>query len=136
MLLLAEKAATALGAEYDLEVAEVHHRDKRDAPSGTALALADALARGRNLDRVRALRTRSGLSDTRKKDEIGVASLRGGAVIGEHTAHFLGRHERIEITHRAESRHAFAAGALLAARWLVGRPAGSYTMADVLGLPF
>ncbi len=117
ILQLAERAARSLGADYDLGVVEIHHRAKKDAPSGTALALADALARG-------------GTASA----PIGMASLRGGAVVGEHTAHFLGTHERIEITHRAESRCAFAAGALRAARWLIGRPPGNYSMADVLGL--
>jgi 4-hydroxy-tetrahydrodipicolinate reductase len=132
LLLLAERAARVLGSSYDLEVVEIHHRDKRDAPSGTALALAEALARGRELAPNQILRGRSGLSGSRPRDQIGVSALRGGAVIGEHTAHFLGPHERIELVHRAESRHAFAAGALRSASWLLGKPPGRYAMADVL----
>lgn len=139
LLALAERAARALGSDFDLEIVELHHRHKRDAPSGTALALADALAAGRAAaadhdGRVSPLLGRAGDVGPRPCDQLGIAAVRGGGVIGEHTAHFLGEHERIEITHRAASRSVFAAGALRAAAWLAGRPAGRYEMRDVLAL--
>ena len=135
LLVLAETAARALGPAFDLEIVELHHKHKRDAPSGTALALARALAtgRGRPLDDI--LRTtRSGDVGPRPDGELGVLAVRGGDVIGDHTASFFGDGERIELTHRASSRDLFAAGALHAAAWLAGRPAGRYSMRDVLGL--
>jgi 4-hydroxy-tetrahydrodipicolinate reductase len=135
LLVLAETAARALGPGFDLEVVELHHKHKRDAPSGTALALARALAagRGRPLDEI--LRTtRSGDVGARPDGELGVLAVRGGDVIGDHTAFFLGDGERLELTHRASSRDLFAAGALHAAAWLAGRPPGRYSMRDVLGL--
>ena len=142
LLDLAERAARALGPEFDIEVVELHHRKKRDAPSGTALALAESLARGRAdtgtdaasdaaLTRVLG---RAGDTGPRAPGELGIAAVRGGDVIGEHTAYFLGEHERIELTHRAATRSVFAAGALRAAAWLAGKPAGRYRMSDVLGL--
>jgi 4-hydroxy-tetrahydrodipicolinate reductase len=135
MLVLAETAARALGGGFDIEVVEAHHRHKRDAPSGTALALATALARGRGEELERVLCTsRSGDVGPRPAGEIGVVAVRGGDVIGDHTAFFLGEGERIELSHRAGSRDLFAAGALRAAVWLAGRPPGRYTMRDVLGL--
>jgi 4-hydroxy-tetrahydrodipicolinate reductase len=135
LLVLAETAARALGPDFDFEVVEMHHRHKRDAPSGTALALAQALAtgRGQKLDEV--LRTaRAGEVGERPPGEIGVVALRGGETIGEHTAYLVGDNERLEISHRAGSRDLFAAGALRAALWLAGRAPGRYTMRDVLGL--
>lgn len=132
LLGLAERAARALGPAFDLEVVEIHHRHKRDAPSGTALAVAEALARGRDSMHVRA--ARAGDIGPRGASEIGVMAVRGGDVVGEHTAYFLGPDERLEITHRAGSRTIFAAGALRAAMYVAGKPAGRYTMADVLGL--
>ncbi len=135
VLELAESAARALGHEFDLEIVEAHHRHKRDAPSGTARALAEAVAAGRGLDAGEAsLGGRQGDVGARPRDEIGVHALRGGSVVGDHTAHFLGPSERVEITHRAESRQIFAAGAVKAALWLAQRPAGRYAMRDVLGL--
>lgn len=137
LLDLVERAARALGPEFDLELVELHHRKKRDAPSGTALALAEALARGRAaaadppLARVLG---RAGDTGPRAPGELGIAAVRGGDVIGEHTAYFLGDHERIELTHRAATRSVFAAGAVRAATWLAGKPAGRYQMRDVLGL--
>ena len=135
MLVLAETAARALGGGFDLEIVEAHHRHKRDAPSGTALALARALAAGRGVELETVLTTaRSGEVGARPDGEIGVVAVRGGDVIGDHTAFFLGEGERIELTHRAGSRDLFAAGALRAAAWLAGRAPGRYTMRDVLGL--
>jgi 4-hydroxy-tetrahydrodipicolinate reductase len=135
LLVLAETAARALGPGFDLEIVEAHHRHKRDAPSGTALALARALAAGRGVELDTVLRTaRSGDVGPRPDGEIGVVAVRGGDVIGDHTAFFLGEGERIELTHKAGSRDLFAAGALRAAVWLAGRPPGRYTMRDVLGL--
>jgi 4-hydroxy-tetrahydrodipicolinate reductase len=135
LLVLAETAARALGPTYDLEIVEAHHRHKRDAPSGTALALARALAAGRSVQLEDVLTTaRSGEVGARPDGEIGVVAVRGGDVIGDHTAHFLGDGERLEITHRAGSRDLFAAGALRAAAWIAGRAPGRYGMRDVLGL--
>ncbi|CAN5286997.1 4-hydroxy-tetrahydrodipicolinate reductase [soil metagenome] len=135
MLGLVRQAARALG-EWDAEVVETHHNKKRDAPSGTALAIAKAIAAGHGVpyDAVKR-HTRDGEIGARPHGEIGVATLRGGDVVGEHVAYFFGEGERIEIGHRATSRSIFATGALVAAGWLVGKPAGRYTMLDVLGLP-
>ncbi len=135
MLVLAEKAAAALGEGFDLEVVEAHHHNKRDAPSGTAIAVADALARGRGwaLNEVKRY-ARDGDVGPRPDREIGVSTIRGGDVAGEHTAYFFGTNERIEITHRAGDRSIFATGALRAASWLVGKAPGQYSMRDVLGL--
>jgi 4-hydroxy-tetrahydrodipicolinate reductase len=135
LLALAEQAARALGPDWDLEIVETHHRAKRDAPSGTALALAESLARGRGqkLAEVQCL-TRAGDIGPRPEGQIGVMTLRGGSVVGDHTAHFLGPGERIALAHHAESRDIFARGALHAARWLVDRPPGHHHMRDVLGL--
>ena len=136
LLGLVEQAARVLGADgYDAEVVEIHHGRKIDAPSGTALSLAAAIARGRGttLEEVRR-DGRSGETGERPKGEIGIHALRGGAVAGEHRVHFLGMRERLEITHQAEDRTLFAEGALVAARWLTGRSTGRYTMKDVLGM--
>lgn len=128
---LAQVAATRLGIGFDVEISELHHRRKADAPSGTALALGRAVAeaRGQVHNEVAVFR-RDG---EREKGQIGYESMRGGDVAGEHTVLFLGDGERIELTHRAADRALFARGALHAARWLVGRPAGLYSMRDVLG---
>jgi 4-hydroxy-tetrahydrodipicolinate reductase len=132
---LVEQAARALGDDFDLEVVEVHHRAKRDAPSGTAIAIAEAMARGRGLDYPSARRyAREGDVGPRRAGEIGVVALRGGDVVGEHTAHLLGPNERLELTHRAGSRAVFARGAVRAAAWVVRQPPGVYSMRDVLGL--
>lgn len=131
---LVEQAAQALGDAYDVEIVEAHHRFKRDAPSGTALALGEAAAKvlGRDLNRV-LVPGRKG-STARTKSEIGMLSLRAGDITGEHTVLFGGIGERIELSHRAHSRDAFGRGALRAAQWLVNRRRGLYTMRDVLGL--
>jgi len=132
---LVEQAAHALGDDFDLEIVEIHHRAKRDAPSGTAIAIAEAMARGRGLDFASARRfAREGDVGPRRTTEIGVVALRGGDVVGDHTAHFLGPNERIEIAHRAGSRAVFARGAVRAAAWVVKQPPGVYSMRDVLGL--
>lgn len=135
LLGLVQQAARALGPEWDAEIVEVHHRAKRDAPSGTALMIAHAIAAGHgsNYDEVKR-HTRDGDVGARPRGEIGVSAVRGGDVIGEHTATFFGAAERIEIGHRATSRAIFAAGALRAAAWVVGKPPGRYDMLDVLGL--
>ncbi|CAN5250213.1 4-hydroxy-tetrahydrodipicolinate reductase [soil metagenome] len=135
LLALTGRAAAALGPEYDVEIVETHHRRKRDAPSGSALVLADkvAAARGRPLDEV-ATHGRSGQTGERSDREIGIHALRGGGVVGEHRVLFLGERERVELAHSAAEREVFAAGALRAARWIVGRPPGRYTFAQVLGL--
>lgn len=133
LLGLAERAARALGPAFDLEIVEIHHKHKRDAPSGTALALASALAGGRD-GAVRNRLSREGEVGARAADELGVVAVRGGDVAGEHTAYFLGDGERIELTHRATSRRIFAQGALRAAEWLVEKSPGRYTMMDVLEL--
>lgn len=117
---------------YDAEVVEIHHHLKKDSPSGTAQRLAEVVQRGRNSGRF--VYGRHGLVGERKKEEIGVHAVRGGDVVGDHTVLFLGNGERIELVHRVTSREAFAAGAIAAAKWVVGQPAGLYDMRDVLGL--
>lgn len=132
---LTRKTAEMLGQDFDLEVVEVHHRLKKDAPSGTAKKLAEILCEVRKLDYAKnVMHGREGLIGGRSAAEIGVHSIRGGDVVGDHTVTFAGRGERLELTHKASSRETFAAGALRAARWVVGRPPGLYTMEDVLGL--
>ena len=131
---LVKQAAKVLGTEWDAEVVETHHKAKRDAPSGTALAIARAIAAGHGVDYDQVKRhTRDGDIGPRPRGEIGVATLRGGDVVGEHVAYFFGQAERIEIAHRATSRTIFAAGSLRAAAWVVGKPPGRYDMLDVLG---
>lgn len=127
--------ARTLGDEYDIEVIEAHHRLKKDAPSGTALKIAEVLARAvnRDLNQV-GVYARKGLIGERKKGEIGIQSIRAGDIVGDHTILFGGMGERIEVTHRASSRDTFARGALRAARWVVRQPTGLYDMMDVLGL--
>ncbi|MFO1125691.1 MAG: 4-hydroxy-tetrahydrodipicolinate reductase [Methylocystis sp.] len=132
---LIERAARALGPAWDAEIVEMHHRLKVDAPSGTALLLGEAVARGRGVDLVEnSARGRDGLTGPRRIGEIGFASLRGGTVVGDHTVIFAGSGERIEFSHRAEDRGVFARGALAAALWTRGKTPGLYSMADVLGL--
>ena len=128
---LVERAAQALGPDWDIEIAEMHHRMKADAPSGTALALGEAAARGRGTA-LRAERGRDGTGLKRDEGSIGFASLRGGTVAGEHDVIFAGSEERLILSHRAENRMIFARGALAAARFLVGKPAGLYSMRDVI----
>jgi 4-hydroxy-tetrahydrodipicolinate reductase len=132
---LVRETAARLGEDWDLEILEMHHRMKADAPSGTALMLGRAAADGRGveLDAV-AERGRDGLAGLREPGRIGFASLRGGSIAGEHLAIFAGEGERLELGHRAESRAIFARGAITAALWLAGKPPGRYGMADVLGL--
>mgnify|MGYP001554827606 CR=1 FL=1 len=132
---LVARVAATLDADYDIEVVEMHHRHKVDAPSGTALMLGHAAARGRNvsLDDV-AQRGRDGVTGARRKGDIGFASLRGGDVVGDHTVIFAGPGERIELTHKAASREIFANGAIRAALWTRGRAPGLYGMNDVLGI--
>ena len=120
------------GKIFDIEIAETHHRLKADAPSGTALALGEAAARGR-ASSLKAERGRDGTRLKRVPGAIGFASLRGGTVAGDHDVMFLGPEERLILSHRAESRAIFARGALAAARFLVGKPAGLYSMRDVIG---
>ncbi|MDB4963115.1 MAG: dapB [Myxococcales bacterium] len=132
---LVQQAARILGPDWDAEVVEAHHRAKRDAPSGTALMIGRAIAAGHGVDYDTVKRhTRDGDVGPRPRGEIGMSSVRGGDVVGEHTATFFGAAERIEIGHRATSRSIFAAGALRAAAWVVGKPPGRYDMLDVLGL--
>ena len=132
---LVREAAVRLGDDWDIEIAEMHHRMKADAPSGTALMLGRAAADGRGVDLDTVSdRARDGITGPRTAGHIGFAALRGGTVAGEHQVIFATEGERIELGHRAESRAIFAHGALAAARWLAGKPAGRYTMADVLGL--
>ncbi|WP_310467646.1 4-hydroxy-tetrahydrodipicolinate reductase [Sphingomonas sp.] len=128
---LVERAAAVLGPEWDIEIAETHHRNKADAPSGTALALGEAAARGRGKP-LAAERGRSGTGLSRGVGAIGFAALRGGTVAGDHDVHFLGPDERLTLTHRAETRAIFARGALAAARFLHGQPPGLYSMRDVV----
>ena len=132
---LAETAARILGDDYDVEIIEAHHRHKIDAPSGTALKLGEVVARAlkRKLGEV-ARHGRSGETGERPAKEIGFHALRGGDIVGEHTVVFAGSGERVEITVRSQSRMTYAAGALRAAKWLRGKPAGLYDMFDVLGL--
>lgn len=131
---IAASAARRLGPGYDVEIVEVHHRAKVDAPSGTAVRLADAVRAAREpTATLTDVHGREGNVGPRKADELGIFAVRGGDVIGDHTVHLLGPGERIELTHRATSRDLFARGALRAAWHLHGKPPGRYTMADVIG---
>jgi 4-hydroxy-tetrahydrodipicolinate reductase len=127
--------AAALGDDYDVEIVEAHHRLKKDAPSGTALKMAQVIADAvhRNLDDV-AVYARKGIIGQRTKKEIGIQTVRAGDIVGEHTVLFGGLGERVEITHKASNRDTFARGALRAALWLQGKGPGFYDMQDVLGL--
>ncbi len=132
---LAAQIAGTLGSGYDVEIVESHHNQKKDAPSGTARKLAEKIAEalGRDLDKS-AVYGREGMTGPRKTSEIGIHAVRAGDIVGEHTVIFAGPGERIELTHRAHSRDTFARGALRAAKWVVGKPPGHYSMLDVLGL--
>lgn len=134
LMALTKRVAETLGADYDIEVLEMHHRHKVDAPSGTALALGRAAAEGRRvaLDDV-AQRVRDGHTGARRSGDIGFATLRGGDVAGEHTVIFAADGERLEFGHRASSRAVYARGAVRAAQWVYGKPPGLYSMLDVLG---
>ncbi|MBL8287532.1 MAG: 4-hydroxy-tetrahydrodipicolinate reductase [Rubrivivax sp.] len=135
MLCLVHDAARMLGEAYDLEVTEIHHKHKVDAPSGTALALGEALARARGVALADAgVLARHGHTGERRAGSIGFAALRGGDIVGDHTVLYCGPGERLEITHRSASRANYAEGALRAARFVAARPSGLYGMADVLGL--
>jgi 4-hydroxy-tetrahydrodipicolinate reductase len=129
---LVERAARVLGPDWDIEIAEIHHRMKGDAPSGTALLLGEAAAQGRG-EALEAEPARLGTGLQRRRGAIGFASLRGGTVAGDHDVLFLGADERLILSHRAENRMIFARGALTAAAFLVGKPAGLYSMRDVIG---
>jgi 4-hydroxy-tetrahydrodipicolinate reductase len=132
---LVRQAAKALGEAYDVEILDIHHKKKRDAPSGTAVKLAEVAADALEREMAASVAyVRHGILGERPPWQIGVQALRGGDVVGDHTVYFLGEGERLELTHRAASREQFARGALRAAAWLPGRPAGLYDMADVLGL--
>jgi 4-hydroxy-tetrahydrodipicolinate reductase len=132
---LVAQAARALGETYDVEISEAHHRDKRDAPSGTALSLGEVVAKSRAvpLSEV-AVFDRHGAEAARRPGSIGFSVVRAGDIVGEHTVTFAAAGERLELTHRTTDRMIFARGALQAAGWLIGRPAGLYGMKDVLGL--
>jgi len=135
LLKVLQDVAGVLGDDYDVEIVESHHRLKKDAPSGTALKMAQVIASalGRNLDEA-GVYARHGIIGARTRKEIGIQTVRAGDIVGEHTVLFGGLGERIEITHKASSRDTFARGALKAALWLAGKPAGLYDMQDVLGL--
>lgn len=132
---LVREAAARLGEDWDIEVVEAHHRMKVDAPSGTALLLGEAAAAGRGIDLAEHTQGgRDGITGARRAGDIGFASIRGGTVAGEHAVMFLADNERLTLSHSAETRAIFARGAVRAAGWLIGRPAGRYTMGDVLDL--
>ena len=132
---LVQKVAAALGEEYDIEIVEMHHRLKVDAPSGTALLLGEAAAKGRGIQLAEhSQRVRDGHTGARKPGDIGFAALRGGTVVGDHDVIFAGPGERLVLTHKAEDRGIFARGAVRAALWGRDRKPGHYSMADVLGL--
>jgi 4-hydroxy-tetrahydrodipicolinate reductase len=132
---LVEQAANQLGDDWDIEIVEMHHRHKVDAPSGTALLLGEAAAKGRNIDlKANSERGRDGITGARAAGAIGFASLRGGSVAGDHSIIFASDNERIELIHRAESRAIFAKGAVKAAMWLVEQNTGRYGMNEVLGI--
>ena len=134
-LKLLELAASVMGSDADIEIVEAHHRHKVDAPSGTALVMGEVIAEtlDRDLSKV-AVYGREGQTGARARDAIGFATVRGGDVVGDHTVMFMADGERLEITHKASSRMAFARGAVRAAAWLIGRDKGLYSMRDVLGL--
>ena len=132
---LVREAAQRLGEDWDIEIVETHHRMKVDAPSGTALLLGEAAAKGRGVTLAESSeRGRDGITGKRGQGTIGFASLRGGTVAGDHTVHFLADNERLSFSHLAENRAIFAKGAVRAAQWLLGKPKGRYTMPEVLGL--
>ncbi len=135
LFILLKKTAEVLGDEYDVEIIEAHHRYKKDAPSGTALALAEIIAKAMGTELNRAgVFSRKGMIGERKRGEIGIQTVRAGDIVGDHTVLFATEGERIEFTHRATSRDNFARGAIRAAKWVYRRNPGLYTMLDVLGL--
>ncbi|MCK9226672.1 MAG: 4-hydroxy-tetrahydrodipicolinate reductase [Syntrophorhabdaceae bacterium] len=131
---LAQRVSSLVGDAYDAEIVELHHRWKKDAPSGSALKIKDSVLAGQIGRQWTEVFGRQGIIGERKKDEIGIMSIRGGDIVGEHTLYFAGIGERLELTHKAWSRDNFAQGALTAAKWLVRQPPGIYSMKDVLGL--
>jgi 4-hydroxy-tetrahydrodipicolinate reductase len=135
LMALTERVASILGTDWDIEIMEIHHNKKVDAPSGTALGLGEAAAKGRKVDLAKvARRARDGLTGPRRAGDIGFAALRGGNITGDHTVIFAGENERIELTHKSASREIYARGAVRAAVWARGKAPGIYTMRDVLGL--
>lgn len=135
MTAAAENMARIFGVEYDVEISEIHHGEKVDAPSGTAIKLAKAVVKGRGQNYKEVVRmSREGKTGIRPVGEIGIQALRLNGVVGEHTVYFANAHERIELTHKAGSRAVFAKGAVTAAKWVVDKPPGLYTLKDVLGL--
>jgi 4-hydroxy-tetrahydrodipicolinate reductase len=135
MFKVVEQIAQVLSEGYDVEIVEAHHRLKKDAPSGTALKLAQIIAQalGRDLEKV-GVYGRQGITGERTKEEIGIMTVRAGDIVGEHTVTFCGIGERLEVIHRAHNRDNFARGAVRAAQWIVAQPPGLYDMQDVLGL--
>lgn len=135
LLKLVHEAATVVGNDYDIEIIEAHHRHKKDAPSGTAIRIAEvaAAALNRDLEKV-AVYERKGIVGERRPEEIGIQTIRAGDIVGDHTIIFAGPGERVELTHKASSRDTFAVGAVKAAVWLSDKPNGLYDMQDVLGL--
>lgn len=131
---MTRRATAVLGAEYDTEVVEMHHRFKKDAPSGTAERLLEIILEERKLNRTALRHGRSGITGARQTDEVGVHALRGGDVIGDHTVIYAALGERIELTHKASDRAIFARGAIRAAHWIIDQKPGVYDMQDVLGL--
>jgi 4-hydroxy-tetrahydrodipicolinate reductase len=135
LVAVTRRVAEALDEDFDIEILEMHHRDKVDAPSGTALMLGAAAAEGRGIDiKERAIRVRDGVTGPRPRGDIGFATLRGGSVVGEHKVIFAGAGERVELAHAAGDRSVFARGAVKAMQWGRGKPPGLYSMSDVLGL--
>lgn len=137
LISIVAQVAERLGVDFDTEIVETHHRHKTDAPSGTALRLAEAIASATANEgslKDRCCLGRQGLIGPRPKSQIGIQTVRGGDVVGDHTVMFCGEGERLEFTHRASSRQTFAQGAIRAARWLINQPAGMYDMQDVLGM--
>lgn len=131
---LTQQTSRILQSDYDAEVVEMHHRFKKDAPSGTAARLLEIILEERKLTATALRHGREGITGERQPTEVGIHALRGGDVVGDHTVIFAGLGERMELTHKASDRGIFARGAIRAARWVVGRPAGLYDMQDVLGL--
>jgi 4-hydroxy-tetrahydrodipicolinate reductase len=131
---LTRRAASVLGADYDAEVIEMHHRFKKDAPSGTAARLLEIILEERKLTSDALRHGRQGITGERQPTEVGIHALRGGDVVGDHTVMFAALGERLELTHKASDRGIFARGALRAAEWVIGKPPGVYDMQDVLGL--
>jgi 4-hydroxy-tetrahydrodipicolinate reductase len=135
LVAVTRRVAEALDEDFDIEIVEMHHKDKVDAPSGTALMLGAAAAQGRGINLAEhSARARDGLTGPRRRGDIGFASLRGGSVVGDHKVILAGPGERIELAHLAGDRSIFARGAVKALQWGHGRPPGLYSMADVLGL--